>query len=590
MARKPKALITFYQSLESLESLDLWYVHNQLATCSNLADLWQKNLITERKVLHFNLDNGQLESNTQITDVKGNVINVIEFSLDEIEYLKSRLDQTSNDWLKARYANVIWLKVKHNDFASVAIEHYIKSLLKVQPDKIGDFSRNITAFLYLAKKTKEKIEEVKATIFEIIEAVPYWMKANVLEAMLDNNIFEKSELTEVANQLDSWINFEDTKNYHTNRKILHIGIELNNKLSRSSKQYFGLLAQNEDLILITHDDDHDFVKFTTVGNKVKFLLKSDNKEELDRTLQEYTRLKQFVNLNKVTVELDDEKLQLFNDYLNQRSKAILKNDSASILAYFAMHESVLVDPIETESSASKSMQVSIRNLFSVSQIDINTNFKNIDNSEKFNSKYISHYALAHNINFTSIFNKVFVDGIIAGKLNYYKIYSFLETHTWYGFKFVRQIKDDEIEQNANWLSLLAPGLHNLFSQFELGVLMNNNKINNFILSIDSLTIKFEGALRDFIRLNNGSTTTEKKGELQEQLLEELLENPVTKKYFSEKDLGLFKYTFTKKGKNLRNNIAHSFLSYSDYNLNLASLVFLCILRLGKYQINATNSH
>ena len=68
--------------------------------------------------------------------------------------------------------------------------------------------------------------------------------------------------------------------------------------------------------------------------------------------------------------------------------------------------------------------------------------------------------------------------------------------------------------------MLAPGIHNLFSQFELSVLTNTNKVNNFILSIDSLTLKFEGALRDFIRLSNGNSTTEKKGVLQEQLLEE----------------------------------------------------------------------
>ncbi len=126
------------------------------------------------------------------------------------------------------------------------------------------------------------------------------------------------------------------------------------------------------------------------------------------------------------------------------------------------------------------------------------------------------------------------------------------------------------------------------AQFEFSVLMNTNKINNFILAIDSMTIKFEGALRDFIRLCGGNTTTSKKGVLVEQVLEELLENHTTKNYFSNKDIELFKYAFTQKGKNLRNNVAHSFMQFSDYTWEAVMLVFLCILRLGKYTLEETH--
>ena len=169
-----------------------------------------------------------------------------------------------------------------------------------------------------------------------------------------------------------------------------------------------------------------------------------------------------------------------------------------------------------------------------------------------------------------------------GKLNYYKIFDFLEEHTWYGMKFRKSLKNDDEEENSSWLSLIAPGIHNYFAQFEFSTLMNTNKINNFVLAVDSMTLKFEGALRDFIRLSGGNTSMERKGEMQEQLLEDLLENQITKEYFTGKDVELFKFTFTNKGKNIRNNVAHSFMEFSDYNLQTASLVFLCLLRLGKY--------
>jgi hypothetical protein len=183
-----------------------------------------------------------------------------------------------------------------------------------------------------------------------------------------------------------------------------------------------------------------------------------------------------------------------------------------------------------------------------------------------------------------------MQGVIQGKFTYYSIYSYLEKHTWYNQKFRRKLKENKIEEKANWLSLIAPGLHSFLTQFELSVLLNTNKINNYILAIDSLTIKFEGAFRDFINLCGGFTDkfNEKTQLIQVQTLEELLENPKAIELFSDRDIELFKYAFTKNGKNLRNDVAHSYMSFTDYSLEKISLIFLCYLRLGKYELKEKN--
>ena len=159
----------------------------------------------------------------------------------------------------------------------------------------------------------------------------------------------------------------------------------------------------------------------------------------------------------------------------------------------------------------------------------------------------------------------------------------IKENSWFGQRFKKRVNENEIDQESSWLSLFAPGLYDFLSQIEWAVIMGNNKIPNYILCIDSMTLKFEGALRDFVILANGTTTIEKRGILQEQLLEELLTNEMTLKYFSEEDLMLFKYVFTAKGWNIRNNVAHCFYPYSNYSFDKAALVFLCILRLGKYK-------
>jgi hypothetical protein len=121
-------------------------------------------------------------------------------------------------------------------------------------------------------------------------------------------------------------------------------------------------------------------------------------------------------------------------------------------------------------------------------------------------------------------------------------------------------------------------------------MMLNGSVPNYILSIDSLTLKFEGALRDLIRLFGGTTTIEKRGILQEGSLDDFLINPVIIKHFSGQDITLFKYVFTNSGWNLRNNVAHCFYPYSNYSFEKATLVFFCILRLSKYKYFPTGNH
>jgi hypothetical protein len=107
------------------------------------------------------------------------------------------------------------------------------------------------------------------------------------------------------------------------------------------------------------------------------------------------------------------------------------------------------------------------------------------------------------------------------------------------------------------------------------------------MPIDSLTLKFEGVLRDFCGLINVSTTITGKGNvLREKYIEDMLADKEVKKYFDEEDLLFFNYLFiSKEGINLRNNIAHSYYKPHDYSLHKMHLLICAFLRIGKYRIN-----
>lgn len=90
--------IEFYQSLESIKSLDIWHIQRELnsATKNRNGD-WDENILTERKILYLNLNNGKLISNTYTTDVIGKVQGNVTFSELEYKYLEFRLENSKNN-------------------------------------------------------------------------------------------------------------------------------------------------------------------------------------------------------------------------------------------------------------------------------------------------------------------------------------------------------------------------------------------------------------------------------------------------------------------------------------------------------------
>ena len=578
----PKEVEEFYNSLEEINSIDIWDIHLSIKYTEATEGDTEKNIIAERKVFNLNFNNGKLLSNTQLTNIDGKVEDSLYFSANETEYLRNRLLKTNNSFVKGRYANVLWQETKNNKYASITIEAYLDLLKNTSTDDLNNIIPFLEAVLYIAHSTRNNINEVKKYVLDYLNDTERWFKHQILTLMLKSKLFTKGELSSISQDVLSWISDD---NYFLNKYILETALTLFKKIGKSDSEIYNALAKNENILLAKHPDESDFIRTTSTADKAGYFKRAKNIDEYNKTILEFNRLKQKAKLYKVSVEADKEHTKQLNDYLNKVSKKILKYSSEEILAIFACDESLLIDPEEIKNDTEKRVRGSLRSLFTINSFDINNNYKKLNDKESLDQEITNTYTVAHNLRFYILFLKVFINGSIQGKLNYYKIYAFFEKHTWYGQKIKYEIKDDYANDTSTWLSLLAPGLHNLFSQFELSALLNTNKVNNFILSIDSLTIKFEGALRDFIRLNGGNTTIEKKGTLQEQLLEELIDNPKSLEYFSERDIALFKYTFTRNGLNIRNNIAHGFFKYPDYNLQNAALVFFCLLRLGKYEFN-----
>jgi len=113
-----------------------------------------------------------------------------------------------------------------------------------------------------------------------------------------------------------------------------------------------------------------------------------------------------------------------------------------------------------------------------------------------------------------------------------------------------------------------------------------------ITAIDSLTLKFEGLVRDLAQLNGILThndTKDKAGRTvtREKDLSQLLFDPRIAGLFTADDLLFFRFLFVEhSGFTLRHRVAHSLMLIEDYNFGILQLVFIAVMRLAKYPIKS----
>lgn len=576
---KQNNLNLFYLYLEQLQSIDEWKTLANIPIISGTSTT-NKKIIIERKVLSFHINDGELKSNLNLTNISGNAIKFQFFTTDEINYLAKRLDETNNLIMKAKYSHIIWQETKNIKFAEIAIDNYFALFNSEQEKVFFEGLKIVASLLFISSKSKYKKEELKKYFLELAIKADNFQKSLLLSLFVKLKSYKNIELQELINDIPKWYNDD----YFFNYQNLSLGLDLYKKLNLPQEELYLLLAKNEEKIIEQHSED-SFMRLISYGKKCRFLKYTNDEDECRKCLEEYNQLKKIINLGHVQFTLDEELNLMINKHVDKKTDAILKYSTEEILAVFSSEESILVDPQENKKSAEKIFNNSFQKIVSVTTLDINLNFKEPNDSQKLENQISQNYLIGLQFSFLILFIKVFRKGILDGHFTYQKIYDYLHEYTWYQYKFERVLRNNKIDEETNWITLIAPGLYNFFTQYEISMLLSTNKVNNYILALDSLTLKFEGALRDFIRLCGGtSTKIDKDGLMKEQLLEDLIENDKIKEFFTERDIELFKYTFTRKGKDLRNNIAHAFFSFSNYSFDNMALVFLCFLRLGKYKL------
>ncbi len=502
---------------------------------------------------------------------------------DDFEYIKSRAKDVLNHKYKAKYNHLLWeSKHRHIDYAKQAIDSYfflLKNSTTLPDDNLAHhtFANYFKNLFILAQTINYKKDDAIQNLFTLLGT----SKVNGFkEYALMKFILEEGKKINVA----TFQGFYDYANSVINnsvypeleREYLQLIINLCSKLSLSPKEYHDKLAEYH--LAQAEKEQGSFIVHDFYLKALAQYQKSRNKTKIEEVSLLVEKAKPTLDFKSVVTEYQDEKIEKWHNAIDKITDELIeKGEITGIYEYLILH-----DIFPQAEILDQEIRPVTFDLISVMSFDINRNVsKKKSGLIKPYFLHIQNFSLPH-------LAKVFTKGIKRKKICFETLLDFLRNNTWYGQDFTETNADGEIV-GFNWIELLSPSLSSFFIQSEIDIIANKNTFNGYVLCIDSLTIKFEGLLREFSR-HIGAQIIEYKEDGTEARIsfEKLLENEKLKQIIPENDQALLKFLFTSQGLNLRNNVAHCFYQTKSYSPGVMFLLISALLRLGNYELTLPN--
>ena len=503
-------------------------------------------------------------------------------------YLEDRIRQTSNIYLKSKYLHFLYLYTKNNKYCSLAIEVYQKLLtiyLKNQSKNHNTLHvyEVLEIIISLSETTKNKTEELKKQIINYLNnpKVINRIKTHIIQAIAKSNLFKVPELSNIPQLCITISKYETESNWIEIN--LELGLSFALKFPKNQTQIrkiFELLGDNEYQNIRPYDGKPEDIFIphynqSTYAKMMGFYQNAKNIVKLEEATRLYNRNKKNLKFFKITSRIEHKNDDEIIESLNSHFESIVNESTPLFILDLCLGDRLLFMPNDklVELAEVHSNKLTSE-LFTPVVVDINVNNRSVDSFDfyKFQLYGISvHKSLQFVIN-------LIIKTIVSKKLSYSKLINELNKRTFLGENLV--LASNKVEISYTWVLEIDFALKSFFSQCNLFL---KGKTADWRVTIDTLSLKFEGILRDIIGIECGCITKIDKNEnTTEMLLDDLLRCDCFSTIFDEDDKNLFLYTFTNKGLNIRNNVAHSFYKSNDYTFDKAVLVLLCVLRLAKF--------
>ena len=518
------------------------------------------------------------------------------------EYLITRLNATNHPKLKAQYAQILWCSSKkHKKYAEIAIDSYLELVSVYErefdsKDK-GDkhsFAEEISEVIInaysIARQINDRVEELKAELKRLIQKfsseTPF-CAADLIEFMLKHRKgFTKEDFVGLedfcrqkaeSSESDSW----------TAIKFLALGKRIDEKLDKQSYDWVRRIAQHYEKLLKQFDKaPHVALEYCMDAIENYQKIRDDRKvKELEKRYSEFKGAVDFTS-SEVVIDITE----IVKACKESAKQFVNHCTSDDIIRHFISGNGLLPTYQQIEESVKEQMkQTPTEHLLPklIHDEKGNPTQRFDSDKEKENFDILSEYRRQLQFCNCHLIREVFFEAIRKNKLNCRVLMQFITEHCWYGKELSIQLPNNQTGQ-FNWIALIAPSLNEYFRQIDYFFADPTTNAPNFVLSLDSLTLKIEGLFRELCFLAGVGTSQQKQDWFNRNIVREkaitvLLRDDAIKKIIDRDDLLFFKFLLIEQlGFNLRNNIAHSLMPYQEYRLDYMHLVILALLRLGKY--------
>lgn len=555
---------------------------------------------------HFTLRNGKLHPEFPGTNDKGEVVRVPDldrFGATGYQYLVERVSSTSNPLLKARYSHILWCSPKkHAKYASTAVDSYL-ALIKIYVAKDrkelqGHFGLDILNAVKnaysISYQAKYKTSKVKSVIKELIKrfsfksSSSFALRANLIRLMLNGRKrFPKRDfigVEKVCMRISK--SLANADNIHGAIDILELGELVDQKIGQETHNWRRRIAECYETLMRQAQKNDNSASLTFCERALENYKKLRDKSKIIELEKEYSELKGSMRLTQVRTEID------LTDHVKRCRKIaerIIKNESPDgILKLLMLDKALLPKYKAVEKRAEKSRKVFVlQHLAPTEVVDQSGHTAQhfADGDEKKYYGILQEYYWELRFNKIHLIDEIFLTGIREDKISSETILSFFNRYSWFGKTISKRVANRKMEYN--WLSLIAPAIHEYSLQMQYH-LVDPSYLPHLVLSIDSLTLKFEGLIRDICQFSGITTflmTKDSKGRsiVREKPIDALLREQPFKELFNEDDRLFFKFLFVEKaGYNLRHKVAHALMLFREYNITYMHLLILALLRLGRY--------
>ena len=506
-------------------------------------------------------------------------------AFDDLDYLKQRALETVNYKYKAKYYHLLYHKTKDKREAIKAIESYLEFLRNSNlglkdNSEIRGFIDAFDNLIHLVDKVKyDKIDDVIQFVKDLIQGnkVNGFCLYNIMDFVINNMKLASDTKQFFYDIIEAEIN---AIQYPEHREdFLKLIIDLAQKIGKPQQEFQNLLG---DFYLDKADKEGKGFYVQNIYLKaLNIYIKSGNKAKQDEVSKLMQDSKNSIKLSKVETKLAHPLIDKFFKSLDEITTELTENYSSDTVYQYLILEKKIFPKASTLDEFTKPQTLDF-----ITTITFDKN-KNIDvnNSQGFNS-----YQMSFQLCSLEHLKQVFFKGQANGKITFESLKDYIENNTWY--KDVNIIiNPDGSDYSFKWIDFILPPLKLFFEQSEND---NDNKCHTpegYIFVIDSLTLKFEGVLRDFSNKIGAQTIESENTKTKQRIdFDKMFNNEKFKSAIPEDDIAFFKFLFTRKGLDIRNNVAHSFYSPKDYSISMVWLLICAYLKLGNFEFKVNKKN